>query len=161
MVSGSFTRELVLTVALDRAWKAAVVDSHNLVPKLVPDFVSSVELSEADCRVGTLKIVNFGEAMKEFRFIKERVEALDTEEHIIKHSIIEGGLIGLRLKCYSIEIRYEVVNNSETLANVTLEYDTIDNTLLSAEEQEGSIKGIFLMLKAIEGYLTENPTSYA
>ncbi|KAI0529564.1 hypothetical protein KFK09_002116 [Dendrobium nobile] len=161
MVAGSFTRENVAKISLDRVWKAGVLDAHNLIPKLLSDFISSVELLEGEGGLGTVKKTNFTEAVKEFRFVTDKIELLDTENHIVKQSVIDGGLIGQRLKSYSFEMKFEVVNSSETLGKITLEYDTIDDTPLSDEEQEEIMKGLFLIIKAIEGYLIENPTSYA
>ncbi|XP_020589409.1 LOW QUALITY PROTEIN: glutamate receptor 2.3-like [Phalaenopsis equestris] len=143
--------------------QAIAFDAYNLVPKVVPDFVSSIELSKGDGGLGTVLKLNFTKAMKKFRFTKEKIEVLDPEKHVIKYTIIEGGHVGLKLKSYSIsiEVRLEAVNNSEALVKLNLEYDTIENTPLSVEEEEGIMKDIVLMLKAIEGYLIENPTSYA
>ncbi|XP_020589385.1 major pollen allergen Bet v 1-M/N-like [Phalaenopsis equestris] len=161
MVAGSISRENVSRVSLDRIWKGGVLDSHNLLPKILPDFISSVELSEGDGGPGTLKKIIFTDAVKEFRSIKEKNEVLDSENHIVKHSVIEGGLIGLRLKSYSFELKFEVINNSETLGKLKIEYETIDDTPLNDEEQEEISKSFFLIVKAIDEYLTNNPTAYA
>lgn len=161
MVAGSFTREDVSTVSIDRLWKAGILDAHNLMPKLLPDFISKVEILEGDGGIGTVKKFHFSEAVKEFRFIVDKTEVLDNENHIIKQTIIEGGLISLRLKSYSFEMKFEVGSNGETLEKITVEYDTLDDTPLSVEEEEQISTSLSLMTKAIEGHLIANPAAYA
>ncbi|XP_020589709.1 pathogenesis-related protein 1-like [Phalaenopsis equestris] len=161
MVAGSITGEHLFPVSIDRAWKAIACEGYNLVPKLLPDFISSIELTEGDGGLGTLLKLNFTEAVEKFRITEEKIEVFDPEKHVIKYTIFEGGYIGLKLKSYSLEAKFEEVNSSEALVKLNLEYDTIENTPLSAEEEEEIMKDYVLMLKAVEGYLIENPTSYA
>ncbi|KAK8960444.1 hypothetical protein KSP40_PGU019274 [Platanthera guangdongensis] len=161
MVAGSLTREHISTVAVDRVWKAGVLDSHNLIPKLLPDFIASGEIVEGDGGVGTVKKLTFSDAVKEFRFVKDRVEVIDHEKFIVKQAVIEGGMIGKRLRSYSYEMKFEVGSNGGTVGKIRLEYDTQDDTLLAAEEEEQMLEGLFIMIKAIEGYLLANPTAYA
>lgn len=59
MVSGSFTDEFSSPVAVDRLWKAGILDTHNLMPKIAPDYVKSVEVLEGNGGVGTVKKFNF------------------------------------------------------------------------------------------------------
>ncbi|XP_020589583.1 pathogenesis-related protein 1-like [Phalaenopsis equestris] len=160
MVAGSIKSEHLLSVSIDRVWKAVAFDGYNLVPKVVPDFISSIELSEGDGGLGTVLKINFTDAVEKFRIAKERIEEIDPEKHAIKYTIFEGWHIGLTLKSYSIEVKFEEVNSSETLVKLNLEHDTIENTPLVVEEEEEIMKDYVLMLKAIEGYLIENPTSY-
>ncbi|KAL0918531.1 hypothetical protein M5K25_010543 [Dendrobium thyrsiflorum] len=161
MVSGSFTFEEVSTVGIDRLWKAGIVDAHNLLPKLLPDFISKVELLEGDGGVGTVKKFHFSEAVKEFRFIVDKTDVLNNENYIIKQTIIEGGLIGLRLKSYSFEMKFEVGSNGGTSEKTTVFYETLDDTPLSAEEQDQIRESLSMMTKAVEGHLIANPAAYA
>ncbi|XP_020686575.1 pathogenesis-related protein 1-like [Dendrobium catenatum] len=161
MVSGSFTFQEVSTVGPDRLWKAGILDAHNLLPKLLPDFISKVELLEGDGGAGTVKKFHFSEAVKEFRFIVDKTEELNNEKYILKQSIIEGGLIGLRLKSYSFEMKLDVGNNGENLQKTTVFYETLDDTPLSAEEQEQISASLSMMTKAVEAYLIANPAAYA
>ncbi|KAK8946440.1 hypothetical protein KSP39_PZI006831 [Platanthera zijinensis] len=162
MVAGFFTREIVLQVSADRIWKAGILDSHILLPKLLPNFVASGELVEGDGGVGTVKKLTFNEGVKEFRFEKGRVEVLDRENYLVKQAVIEGGLIGLRVKTYSYEMKLVGGSDAETIGKIRVEYDTLDETPpLSAEEEEQISGGLFAMIKAIEGYLLDNPSSYA
>ncbi|KAJ8646740.1 hypothetical protein MRB53_008488 [Persea americana] len=42
-----------------RLWKAMVKDSHNLMPKLLPDIISSIVILKGDVGVGTIRQSNF------------------------------------------------------------------------------------------------------
>ncbi|KAG0481006.1 hypothetical protein HPP92_011574 [Vanilla planifolia] len=160
MVAGSFTRESTSTIPLERIWKAGILDAHNLIPKLLPNFISSVDLVEGDGGVGTIKRFNFTDVVKEFRFATDKTVVLDNEKYVVKQDVLEGGLIGLRLKSYSFLLQFEVGSNGETVGRTTVEYDTLDDTPLSAEEQEQLMIGLNLMIQAVEGYLQANPTAY-
>ncbi|KAK8960564.1 hypothetical protein KSP40_PGU008357 [Platanthera guangdongensis] len=135
MVAGSLTREHISTVAVDRVWKAGVLDSHNLIPKLLPDFIASARSSKATASRHCQKLT-FSDAVKEFRFVKDRVEVIDHEKFTVKQAVIEGGMIGKRLRSYSYEMKFEVGSNGGTVGKIRLEYDTQDDTLLGAEEEE-------------------------
>ncbi|KAK8946498.1 Major pollen allergen Bet v 1-A [Platanthera zijinensis] len=161
MVAGSFTREHVSPVGIDRIWRAGILDGHNLVPKILPEYITQIELLEGDGGAGTVKKFHFTEAVKEFKFAVDKTEALDNENHIVKLSVIEGGFIGLRLKSYSFEIKFVVGSAGDTVEKITVDHDTLDDTPLSAEEEDQVLAGIWLMTKAIEEHLLANPTAYA
>ena len=59
MVSGSITEEMVSSVPPARLWKAAILDAHNLLPKLLPEIIASVEIISGDGGVGSVKQFNF------------------------------------------------------------------------------------------------------
>lgn len=46
-------------VAPTRIFKASIVDSHNLMPKLVPDAIKSIEFIKGDGGAGSIKQINF------------------------------------------------------------------------------------------------------
>ncbi|XP_020585865.1 major allergen Pru ar 1-like [Phalaenopsis equestris] len=157
----TFTHEGVSNVSIDRLWKAGILDAHNLMPKLLPDVITKVELLEGDGGAGTVKKFVFSEAVKEFRYIVDKTDALDDENHIIKQTVVEGGLIGSRLKSYSFELKLEAGSNGKTVEKTTVHYETLDDTPLSVEEQ-GQINASFsLMTKAVEEHLIANPAAYA
>ncbi|PKA62226.1 Pathogenesis-related protein 1 [Apostasia shenzhenica] len=160
MVAGSIGRDYLSPVSPNRIWKAVIFDAHNLIPKLLPDFISSVEILEGDGGVGTIKQLNATEAVTEFRFIKEKTDILDNEKHRVKQSIIEGGLIGLLLKSYSVELKLEEDTDGGTLGKIIVEYETLGDTPLSSEEEEKIMEGVYLVIKTIDQYLLANPTAY-
>ncbi|KAJ0979906.1 hypothetical protein J5N97_015380 [Dioscorea zingiberensis] len=161
MVAGSFSHERKSRVSADRLWKAGVVD-HELIPKLCSEHIASLELLEGDGGVGSINKLTLTPAAKApFSYVKDKVEVMDHEKHVYKYSVVEGGLLGLRLKSYSFEIKFEGCSDGGTVGKLTVEYDTIDDTLLSEEEQGHILGGILGMMEAVDGYLLANPTAYA
>lgn len=55
----TFTQEFVTPVSPARMFKALVVDSHILVPRLVPESVKSSEFVEGDGGAGSITQTNF------------------------------------------------------------------------------------------------------
>ncbi|KAG0488094.1 hypothetical protein HPP92_006638 [Vanilla planifolia] len=160
MVSGSFSKETPLSVPIDRLWKARILDAHNLLPKIFPAFISSVEIIEGDGGIGTVGKVNLTEVVGGYDFVKSKIEELDNEKHIVKESVVEGGLIGTKLNSYTLEHRFEEGGEGKTVERLTVEYESLDETPLSPEEQSqiaGRLSGV---TKAVEGYLLANPTAY-
>ncbi|XP_072975541.1 major strawberry allergen Fra a 1-2-like [Typha angustifolia] len=161
MVSGSFTDECTSSIAVERLWKAGILDAHNLIPKIASDQIKSIEIIQGDGGVGTVKKFCFTEAVKPFSTLTDRVEVLDNEKHIFKYSIVEGGLIGLRLKSYSVETTLESGGDGSSVVKVNVEYETLDETDLTGDEK-GMIKGgVSKMMKGVEAYLAANPDAYA
>ncbi|KAM3326890.1 hypothetical protein P3S67_002016 [Capsicum chacoense] len=58
----TYTHETTTPVAPTRLFKALVLDSDNLAPKLMPQIVNNIEIVEGDGGVGSIKKMNFVEA---------------------------------------------------------------------------------------------------
>ncbi|EHA8590149.1 major pollen allergen Aln g 1-like [Cocos nucifera] len=161
MVAGSITEVSSSTVALERLWKAGILDTDKLIPQIVPQFISSIEVLEGDGGAGTVRKYTFTEAAKmPVNFLKERVEVSDGENKIFKYSIIGGGLIGLRLKLCSYELKFELGSDGSSVGKLTARYETLDDTDLSEEEKGMLMEGPLGIMKAVEGFLLANPDAY-
>lgn len=57
----TFTDELTSSIPPSRIFKASIVDSHNLIPKLLPQAVKSIEIIQGDGGAGSIKQINFTE----------------------------------------------------------------------------------------------------
>ncbi|KAG9459535.1 hypothetical protein H6P81_004043 [Aristolochia fimbriata] len=159
MVAGSYTQELVSPVAASRLWKASG-DTHNLIPKLIPDKVASLVLLEGDGGVGTLTQVNFGEALKDLKPAKNRVEVLDNENYVFKFSVVEGGDIGTKLKSCSVECKMAATSDGGCKTTAKADYETLGDSPLSQGDAEKIVGGVLAQTKAIEEYLQANPNAY-
>ncbi|XP_024638431.1 uncharacterized protein [Medicago truncatula] len=60
----TFTHEYSSTVAPSRMFTALIIDSRNLIPKLLPQFVKDVNIIEGDGGAGSIEQVNFNEGGK-------------------------------------------------------------------------------------------------
>ncbi|XP_010278417.1 PREDICTED: pathogenesis-related protein 1-like [Nelumbo nucifera] len=161
MVKGSITEEYVSKVSVERLWKASICDAHNLMPKVVPGHIKSIELLEGDGGVGTVKHFHFTDVMKDFEYLKDRVDVIDHANHVFKSSIIEGGLVGLKVKSYTSEIALHPTSDGGCVARVNIEYESINDNLLSDEDVARVKEGVIGTMKEFDGYLLANPEAYA
>lgn len=57
----SFSDEHTSPVAPSRIFRASIVDSHNLIPKLLPQVIKSMDIIEGDGGAGSIKQITFTE----------------------------------------------------------------------------------------------------
>ena len=55
----TYTDEHTSIIPPSRIFKAAILDSHNLMPKLLPDAIKSIKLIKGDGGAGSIKQTNF------------------------------------------------------------------------------------------------------
>ncbi|KAL1802466.1 hypothetical protein ACET3Z_031113 [Daucus carota] len=65
----SFTDEYTSVVAPSRIFKASILGSHNLIPKLLRQGIKSIEVIQGDGEAGSIKQVNFIDG-RNFRMYK-------------------------------------------------------------------------------------------
>nr|ABK25903.1 unknown [Picea sitchensis] len=160
MVSGTAITEDVCQVEARRLWNAMSKDSHNLLPKVLPEIFASVTLLQGDGGVGTIKQLNFTPANKDFSFVKERVDEIDEEKMVYKYTTIEGGSLGEKVSAASFEVKFVPRKEGGCVASWICNYETLPG----AQLDEGKVKEIkensIAMLKKIEQYLLSNPNLY-
>lgn len=61
MGATTITQELTCPIAPARMFKALIVESNTLIPKLLPQFIKSVELVQGNGGAGSIEQVNFTE----------------------------------------------------------------------------------------------------
>ncbi|KAK1294685.1 Major pollen allergen Bet v 1-M/N [Acorus calamus] len=155
MVAGVHTEEFTSTVSVEKLWKAGVDDAHNLLPMLLPHIITSVEVIEGSGGPGTLKKFTFTDVV-EYKSLTDRVDIYDPANHLFKHSVVEGGLLGTKLKSLVFEIKVEAAGEGGCLVKVKAEYDSIDDGFPTAEEAAKITGNVVGMIKAVEGYLLAN-----
>ena len=57
----TYDMEITSSIPPARMFKAFVLDGDNLIPKILPQAIKSVELIEGDGGVGSVKLITFGE----------------------------------------------------------------------------------------------------
>lgn len=155
-----FTQEIVVPVAPARIFKALIVDSHNLLPKLVPQSMESIELVGGDGGAGTIKITKFAQG-GHFKLLKHRIDVLDTENLYCKNTLIEGDVLFDKIDSVVYESKFEASGDGGCVCKLTSEYHAKDGVELKEEDiKEGKDKAAGLF-KVVEAYLVENPTAYA
>ncbi|WOL15816.1 hypothetical protein Cni_G24597 [Canna indica] len=157
MVAGSFSFELTASVSCERLWKAFVCDDVNLLPKILPEYITGSEC-RGDGGVGSIKIYKFNTAAApQYDVIKNQIEVLDHSSHVTKWKIVEGGFIGTKLKSECIEIKFEAAGAGSCVAKFNVEYETIGDAPLAEEVMEKIKKGNCGAIKKVEAHLIANP----
>ncbi|KAL5982746.1 hypothetical protein ACLOJK_016822 [Asimina triloba] len=162
MAVGTAGNDIVFQVPPTVLWKAFATDSQNLMPKILPHVIKSIVVLEGDGGVGTVKQCNFTDAVKDFTYWKEQVDELDEENSTLKYSVIEGGLIGKKMKSMAFKFGFEDGANGVSLCKFTAEFEAVGDgapeDIERVKEMVGNMSGMF---KAVEGYLLANPDAYA
>lgn len=61
----SFAQEYESPIDPGRLFRALIVDSHNLCPKLMSQSINSIEIIDGDGEVGSIKQINFSQGMQQ------------------------------------------------------------------------------------------------
>ncbi|KAF8394615.1 hypothetical protein HHK36_020829 [Tetracentron sinense] len=156
----SYTQEFTTPVAPARMFKALILDSHNLIPKLMPQGIKSIEFVEGDGGVGSIKQTNFPEG-GHFKYLKHKTDALDVENLVCKYTLIEGDVLMDKLDSIAYEVKFEASGHGGCVCKMTSEYHTKAGVEIKEEDiKEGKDKAMG-MYKVVEAYLVANPDVYA
>ncbi|XP_062175987.1 major allergen Pru ar 1-like isoform X1 [Alnus glutinosa] len=160
---GVFTYENQVTspVPPSRFFKAFVLDSDHLLPKILKHGIKevNVEILEGNGGPGTIKKITFHEG-SHLKFLKHRTDGLDKENFTYNYSVVEGGPLSETLEKVSYETKLVASPDGGTIYKISSKYYTKDNTEIKEEQikaEEEKTAGVF---KAVEGYLLANPDAY-
>uniref|UniRef100_A0A5B7CAS8 Bet v I/Major latex protein domain-containing protein n=1 Tax=Davidia involucrata TaxID=16924 RepID=A0A5B7CAS8_DAVIN len=157
----SVSQEFTTPIAPARMFKALITDSHNLIPKLMPQSIKSIEFVQGDGGAGSIKQTNFADG-SHFKYLKHRIDALDNENYVCKYTLIEGDVLGDKLKSIAYEVKFEASGNGGScICKMTSEYHAAADVELKEEEIKGGKDKAMAMSKVVEAYLLENPHVYA
>ncbi|KAG9459526.1 hypothetical protein H6P81_004034 [Aristolochia fimbriata] len=155
MVAGEYSRVNFSPLPHNRLWKA-FGDSANLIPKLLPELIPSIEVLEGDGGAGTVQKFN----LKHGPPLKTHVLVMDHEKHLYKYAIIEGGPIGTLLKSCTFQTTMEASSEGGTKNTLNVEYETLGDNPLTEAELAQVVGGVPGLAQAMEGYLVANPDAY-
>ncbi|PHU21546.1 Major allergen Pru ar 1 [Capsicum chinense] len=152
----TYAHESTTTVAPTRLFKALVLDSDNLIPKVMPD-VKDIETVDGD---ETIKKMNFVEGGP-IKYLKHKIHVVDEKNLVSKYSLVEGDVLGDKLESITYEVKFEASGNGGCVCKTTSEYHTKGDHVVSEEEHNVGKEKAIDLLKAVEAYLLANPSVYA
>nr|ACJ23863.1 Cas s 1 pollen allergen [Castanea sativa] len=157
---GVFTHESQETSVIPpaRLFKAFVLDSDNLIPKVLPQAIKSTEIIEGNGGPGTIKKITFGEASK-YKYSRHRIDALDPENCTYSFSVIEGDVL-TDIENVSTETKFVASPDGGTIMKSTTKYQTKGDFQLKEEQVQAAIEKATGLFKAVEAYLLANPDLY-
>ncbi|KAH7511429.1 hypothetical protein ACOSP7_007238 [Xanthoceras sorbifolium] len=156
----SFTQDFTCPIAPSRMFKALIVDSKNLIPKLLPEFIKSVHTIQGDGGAGSIEQVNFTEACS-YKYAKHRIDELDEENLVCKYTMIEGDALGDKLESIAYEVRFEAASDGGCICKMTSTYQIIGEFEIKDEEIKASKERVLGIYKLVDNYLLNNPQVYA
>ncbi|KAF3670843.1 Major allergen Pru ar 1 [Capsicum baccatum] len=152
----TYAHESTTTVAPTRLFKALVLDSDNLIPKVMPD-VKDIETVDGD---ETIKKMNFVEGGP-IKYLKHKIHVVDEKNLVSKYSLVEGDVLGDKLESITYEVKFEASGNGGCVCKTTSEYHTKGDHVVTEEEHNVGKEKAIDLLKAVEAYLVANPSVYA
>ncbi|XP_031398239.1 major allergen Pru ar 1-like isoform X2 [Punica granatum] len=141
-------------------FRALILDSHNLIPKIAPQGIKSIEFVEGDGGVGSIKQTNFSDG-GHLKWLKHRIEAIDAEKLACKYTLIESDTEFSKIETVVYEVKFEASSDGGCVCKMTSEYHVKACVELKEEDvKQGKDKAMGLY-KVVEEYLLANPDAYA
>ncbi|ESR32710.1 hypothetical protein CICLE_v10006074mg [Citrus x clementina] len=155
------TQSFVTQVSPSRMFKALILDSHNICPRLLFSSIKSIEYFEGDGDVGTIKQINYIEG-GEIRYTKHRVDALDKEKFMCKYRFIEGdGFIDSMLEFLTHEIKFEGYGQGGCVCKITCDFKAKEGVEIKGIDIELVKHKPLGMYEVVEAHLKAYPQLYA
>ncbi|XP_061344844.1 major allergen Pru av 1-like [Gastrolobium bilobum] len=152
----TYEGEHVSSIAPARLYKAIVLDSSNVFPKVLPDFIKSVEIIEGDGGPGSIKKLTLGEG-KLIGYVKQKVDAVDAENYVYHYSVIEGSALPHPLEKISYEHKMVESPDGGCIFKSITKYYTKGEAQLPEEFLKANKESSARFTEAFEDYLLANP----
>ncbi|KAA8548705.1 hypothetical protein F0562_000389 [Nyssa sinensis] len=158
----TFTDNSTSPILPARIFKATILDSHNLIPKLMPQAIKSIEIIQGDGGPGSIKQINFAEGWitANTNFHVHRIDELNEKTYTYTYTLIEGEALMDKFEKISFEVKLEASPNGGTISKMTSKYYTKDDFVLTEEEIKAGKEKVLGMYKVVEAYLLQNPDAY-
>ncbi|KNA07830.1 hypothetical protein SOVF_168240 [Spinacia oleracea] len=152
--------DITSPVAAPRLFQALAIDNHNLMPKVVPHLVKSVEFVEGDSTtVGCVKQINLPDEAP-FKYVKNRVDEIDASNLYLKYTCIEGDVFPETVEYVVYEDKYEP-SEAGTRCKMVAHYHLKGDNVMKDDDLVKAKEGIQKIFKAVEDHLIANPQVYA
>ncbi|KAL8204840.1 hypothetical protein R6Q57_010463 [Mikania cordata] len=173
----TYTDEYTSPVLPARIFKASIVDSHNLMPKLLPDVIKSIDIIEGDGGIGSIKQINFVRAGTSLwagcsgntaplphgawrGFAKHKIDELDEKTFTYKYTLIEGNGISDKIEKVCYDIKFEGSADGGSISKMTTTIYTHGDFEIKEEELKVGKEKVLGLYKVVEAYLIKNPDAY-
>ncbi|KAF8008401.1 hypothetical protein BT93_K2167 [Corymbia citriodora subsp. variegata] len=153
----SFTNEYISTAPPARLFKALVLDSCNLIPKLMPQAIKSINIIQGNGSAGTIKRINIIKS-NQLISIKNQVDELNEETFTYRYCLIDR-----KEKFESIvhEVKLEPTPEGWSKNKIMSMYYTKGDVELKEEDIKVEKERVLEIYKVSKAYLLQNPDAYA
>ncbi|PIM98113.1 hypothetical protein CDL12_29409 [Handroanthus impetiginosus] len=156
MAVTKFTQEIKVKVSSKRLFKAFATDPYTVLPKILPNFIKSVEIIHGDGGAGTIRQTNFADGAPH-SYMKHKIEHLDAENHVAKYSLIEGAVLGDKIEKISYDQKYEDTSDGGCVIKIVGEYHTKGNFQVTEEDIKAGKDEALQTVKHVEEILLAHP----
>lgn len=158
---GVFTYETETTYSIPpaRLFKASILDGDNLILKLAPEAIKSIEILEGNGGAGTIKKFSFGEG-SQHKYAKQQVDAVDAHNFTYNYTVIEGDAFGDVVEKINYEIKLVASADGGSIVKIIINYHTKGDHQIKEEYTNGAKQRASHYFKAVEAYLVANPDAY-
>ncbi|KAK4478240.1 hypothetical protein RD792_017523 [Penstemon davidsonii] len=154
----SFFHEIKSKVSPSRLFKALVTESPEVGPKFMSQYVKSVEIVEGHgVTPGCVIKTNFHDGAPS-KYMKHRIDAVDTENYLCKYTLIEGDALGDKLEKVCSVLKFEGTDDGGCTIKVTNDYHAKGDLEVNDDEIKKGKDETIGLYKACEDYLTANPS---
>ncbi|MCL7042327.1 hypothetical protein MKW94_027641 [Papaver nudicaule] len=156
----TFEETVHCPVEAHRMFHAMFLDAHNLMPKIMPHAVKSVDFVSGDGGSGSIQQVNFCEGGP-VKYVKNRLDSKDKDNFECNYTVIESDAFGDKVDHISNKIKFEVSPGGGCICKLKSSYHPKAGAVLNEDEikaRRESSKGLY---KLVQDYLVENPRVYA
>ncbi|PSR98010.1 Major allergen Pru ar like [Actinidia chinensis var. chinensis] len=154
-----FTEDMTSPIPASRIFKAMVLDGDNLIPKIVPQDIKSIEIIQGDGGPGSIKLMKFPEGYP-YTYVKLRVDILDKENMIYAYVLIEGDALSDKIESVSNEMKLEPSLDGGCIGKFTSKYHAKEGADISEEDIKAGKHWCADLFKVVEAYLLANPDAY-
>ncbi|KAI4338323.1 hypothetical protein L6164_016663 [Bauhinia variegata] len=113
-----------------RLFKALAIDSHNLVPKLLPHAVKNMEYIQGNGEHGSIRQINFAEG----KTMKNRIDEANEETFTYKYTLLEGDALKDKFESITHEVKFEGTTDGGSKNKMTITYQTKGDFQLNEED---------------------------
>ncbi|GFP87789.1 pathogenesis-related protein sth-2 [Phtheirospermum japonicum] len=148
------TQEVKLRVAAKSMFKALVTDMDSIP---LPAAIKSIDTLQGDgTSTGTIRRTNFADDVTG-GYVKHKIEVVDTENYVSKHTLIEGPMIGDKIESIHYDSKFEHSSDGGCVAKIASEYHTKGDIQLNDEEIKATGDQVLVFYKLTEEYLLAHP----
>ncbi|EEF45603.1 Major allergen Pru ar, putative [Ricinus communis] len=156
----SFSDEFTCPVPAKKLFTALILDAANLIPKLIPQAVKSIETIEGNGGPGSITkmtVIEDGEV----KYVKHRIDALNKENMTYSYTVIEGDVLAEKFESISFEIKLQGTPDGGCEGTTVGKYHPKAGVEIMEEEIKDRKDKASAVFKAVETYLIANPEAYA
>ncbi|KZV20718.1 pathogenesis-related protein STH-21-like [Dorcoceras hygrometricum] len=152
----SANHEVKVRVPAKRMFKAVVVDSNKILPKIAPRAIKSIDILQGDGGAGSIRQINFPNGAP-FPYVREKIDILDMDNLVFKARAFESRMFGDKIEAIHSVQKFEDSGDGGCIIKLTVETRTKDDAEFTDEESKVVSAFGREIFSIVEEYLIAHP----